>query len=228
MPLQSPENLRLFGKSISERDASRGHGRMRLDFDLVAAADEYEISVNGGIIYSGFSPGDFVDVPQPLAKVTLEVRAVAMPQPPSDWSDPLETVARPTPPVAPQRRPYDLQGWGIVLFWDLSNPGPDFARVLLLRNMDGQAPEPLAKDVLLIDEFVDTTYERDRTKYYRLVTRIPRAHVPGDVLGGDNLSFPGAYLSAEGPFSTTIADTMKFAGVDEHTRNVLLAEILGV
>lgn len=227
MPLSAPTGLDLFGATPAEKEESRRDDRVRIRFDSVAGADGYEARVNGGVPMAAAS-GDWLLVTAPNSRQDIEVRATAQNEPPSPWSHPLSLVSRPPAPAAPVRRPYDLNGWGIVVDWDLSDtfPGSSVSLTTLWRQQDADPSTILLMSAPRTGSHVDSDYRRDAVKRYRLQTVVPRAHVPDDLLQGPNESVLGSELTAVHPYSIAAALTPARLEVLQAKREALLERLL--
>lgn len=229
--LPTPADVDLYGASAAEKERSRRHDEIKIGFTPVTGADAYEVRVDG-IQRPGFVlPGDWVVLGLPNTAFALELRAVGTGKDPSDWSGALRVVTRPPSPPAPQREPYDLQGWGIVISWSVKLgdwPGAGAARVELLRAQGDGSPEVLRSEAAPTDRHIDTTYEKNVLKRYILRTMVPQGAVPDDLLGGRNTSFEGPPLEAMHPHTLGASLAPLDVGMRNSERDRLLAALYGI
>ena len=225
--LDAPTGLDLFGDTDQEREASRRHDSLRLTFDPVAGAVEYEIRVNGTSI-SSYTSGDWISIAQPNTRWNLEVRAIPAAGTASDWSEMFSTVSRPPVPTAPLRKKYDVGDLGIAIFWDVGVrfPGHDSSHSALWRNQAESTEELIFESTNLMGEHVDFRYERHIAKFYRTQIVVPRSSVPDDLLGVPNRSELSEPLVAKNPYNTTKPKNFVDPASLETRRNGMLARLL--
>jgi hypothetical protein len=200
MTLPKPDPPRLFGATPEERERSRGPTLLRLEWDPIAGVVGYEIMVDGGTPTSAQS-GDQIGPFDPNTLHEAAIRALDSTGGSTSWSDSFANVTRPPTPPLPERLPIDLSVWAIVLRWSVQQnfPGGDQAQIELYRSLESDPYTVLARLSLEEKLFVDDTDPEMRPKQYALVTLVPRAAVPSDILKDDNRSFLGPPTEARYP-----------------------------
>ncbi|TBZ36444.1 hypothetical protein E0H36_05325 [Rhizobium leguminosarum bv. viciae] len=189
--LDQPENLRLYGS-----EDSREADRLRIEFDPVDHAEQYIVSVDDVDRATPILSGSWIDALTPNTDYKLEVKAQAAGYEDSDFSVPFIGTTRPPIPPKPQRMPYDLQGWGIVLDWSVSAwPGSALAKTRLYRRDDGGSWNLLTGNRELADRYIDTGYPFGVVKDYALTVVVPSTTV------AENESGLSAFISATGPLA---------------------------
>lgn len=229
-PPDTPQNLALFGGGPATISTSRRADRLRLTFDAVIDAHEYQLDIDGaapGPIPQG---GQWVTGLLPNTSYNFRIRA-GNASGWSAWSPVYLMMTRPPAPVSgPVRLSYDMAGIGFILQWSLTQTFPDEAEcaVDLRRADDGGAPVDIGRGLEKGDRYIDYHYPPNVVKSYRLRFRRPRASVPGDILGGDNLSDDGPVLETRYPKPNGhLANTHSGVPSVGETGETLLLELYG-
>lgn len=198
MPPPQPSPPRLWGQDAAERELSRGSDYLRLTWDLVAGATDYELRVDGGPEQSA-PPGTTVAGFQPNSLHAFDVRAVDGTGS-SPWSPVFEMVTRPPTPAAPLQDEAAPTLWGVSLLWSASGsfPGGGVAAIEVWRRWNG-TEAVVASGAPLASIKLDEDDPKMMPKQYWLRIVVPTAAVPGNPLPGDNVSFSSPELSARGP-----------------------------
>lgn len=192
----------------------RRHDALTLAWREVNGVREYELRVNGamlpGTVNTPFLlralPGGSGLLPNERYEVCIRARDDAVGGV-SEWSDPGVFATRPPPPPAPQRTPYDLSGWGIVLKWSVPDTfsGWRAAFIRLTRRADGVVVTRLDGSAVAggykDHRLVDSQQRMASVKEYSLQTVVPAAATPAPIPedGGENRSFVSEPLEAQYP-----------------------------
>lgn len=195
MPIPHKPNLpRLFGSSEADQELNRRATSIKVEWDSVTNASDYEININNTLYLTQSNSHKFTALTD-NHRYDIKIRAINN-DGASDWSDVFKTITRPQSPMAPERLPYDVYGWGLGWKWNLLVQAD--IQLKLLRKVDTEIT--LLADALAFEsEYVDVDYPYHETKHYFLQLYLPRAKVPEDVLGSDNNSYYGDQRTAVYP-----------------------------
>ena len=197
---------------------ARGSSALILTWPPAAGAATYNLRVDGVESTDSLTPPFTLSAApsgSPLAlnreyRVAVRARDDAVGGT-SDWSPEVAFVTRPPTPGSPLRVAFDLFLYGLVLQWDVSSlfDGGAQSYVLLWRDTRGAG-----RDLLLdgsaepgghrTGRFVDLRYTPEVAKRYFLQFVVPRAAVPDDLLGADNVSFEGPAIELYRPIAVKL------------------------
>ena len=207
-----PRNLRLAGSPDS-----RNHNSLEIEWDIAASAPAYDVEVNGTVTASQNLPNpatlgssSFIFLPNQRQIIRVRARDNANGGV-SFWSDngggqePLDTVTRPNPTLDINRVRIDMFGHGVRLIWKVDAPDSWGASTVLMRE-EGGATDRLAAFLHAVEgqsdyAFNDLAYRYGSARLYSAKVVVPRASVPGDVLGTDNESIGDPQIRVALPIS---------------------------
>ena len=207
-----PRNLRLAGSFDS-----RNHNSLEIEWDIAASSPAYDVEVNGTVTASLSLPNpvtlgspSFVFAPNQRQIIRIRARDNANGGV-SFWSDngggqdSLDTVTRPNPTLDIGRVRIDMFGHGVRVIWKVDAPAAWSASSVLMRE-EGGATDRLTAILHAVDgqsdyAFNDLAYRYGSARLYSAKVVIPRASVPGDVLGADNESIGDPQIRVALPIS---------------------------
>jgi len=207
-----PRNLRL-AASVD----SRSHDSLEIKWDIADTAPAYDVEVNGTVTDNlslanpvRLGSPRFVFLPNQRQVIRLRARDNANGGV-SFWSDNgggqvlLDTVTRPNPTLEIRRVRMDMFGHGVRLIWQVDAPGSWSAMSVLTREEGGSTDEmtevPHTTDGEAEYAFNDLAYRYGSVRIYSAKVVVPRASVPGDVLGTDNESHGDPQVRVSLPIS---------------------------
>ncbi len=213
-----PVNLRLTGSPESRR-----HNSLEITWNIADTPPTYDIEINStvttGVSLSAparLGTPSFTFLPNQRQTIRLRARDNANGGV-SFWSDhgsgqfPLDTATRPNPSVEIRRVRIDMFGYGVRLVWKVDAPSTWTATSMLIRNEGASSDEihevPHAANGVAEYTFNDLDYRYGTVRLYSAKVVVPRASVPGDVLGSDNESIDNPEVGVSLPISLLSAST---------------------
>lgn len=194
-------------------DAERKPDSLGINWSSVPGVPDYDLRANGVELVSvGVPPFILSAVSgsplEPNVRYTVSIRSRDnLNGGTSDWSGNCRFVTRPPTPDRPQRKPYDMFGYGTKITWHLTEAydGGTQSFAVLTRQLDANkvvlANGQNEPDGLRVGRLNDMRFSYAARREYRVMAIVPPGSVPAnDVIAGENISFESESLVASIPW----------------------------